>query len=104
MSECANLDEFNAKWTKNSKISGSGSETVVHDPCPFCAEENFQVYSIADTSAAHARGAVCRHCRRGVRRIVNLGDIGWTAEFVQTCGPDAPPWLRPIRRYEAMLQ
>jgi hypothetical protein len=98
MSECASNEEFDDKWERNSTISGSGSEATVHSPCPFCAEPDFLVHRVVDTSAAYSAGAVCKHCRRGVRRVVNAGPIGWTQEFVQTCGPDAPSWQRPIRR------
>ena len=98
MSECTSRDEFNEKHEANSRISGSGSETTLHMPCPFCAEPDFLVHRIVDADAAYAKGAVCKFCRRGVRRVVNCGQVGWTTEAVQTCGPDVASWQRPIRR------
>jgi hypothetical protein len=98
MSECTSQEEFDAKHDKNAGMSGSGNEATIYSPCPFCAEPDFLVYRFADAVEAFARGAVCKYCGRGIRRILNAEPIGWTTEFVQTCGPDAPSWQRPIRR------
>lgn len=98
MSECANELEFDKKFRLNSKITVTGGLATAHYACPFCAEPGFMVFLIADTEAMFARGARCTHCGRGLRRITNAEKIGWTTEFVQTCGPDAPSWQRPIRR------
>ncbi len=69
MSECASEGEFNEKWERNSRIVGAGMEATEHAPCPFCAEPDFMVHLITDTGEAYAQGgAVCRHCRRGLRR------------------------------------
>jgi hypothetical protein len=62
------------------------------------------IYRHAETEAANTKGAVCKHCGRGFRCIVNAGFIGWTHEFLQICGPDIPSWLRSIRRIESVIQ
>ena len=93
MGECSSFEDYKIKFYGNQKLSGYGLYTTMHVPCPFCAEPDFMVHRILDPEAAYTQGAVCAHCKRGMRGIIRR-DVGsvWCS-FVQTCGDPPPPWL-----------
>lgn len=103
MAQPTNAEDYRKRFHENEKISGFGVGNVfVHMPCAFCAAPDFLVYEILDVERAIAEGGTCKECGRSMRAIVTrTADRGVSFEFVQTGGPDAPPWLQPaIRRVE----
>lgn len=91
-------EEYEKKFADNQKFSGRGVETTIHMPCPFCAEPDFMIYRVIEVNDFLAHEAVCKHCGRGMKGIVEKGESGVNVEFVQTCGDPAPDFLPPIRR------
>jgi hypothetical protein len=89
--------DYNAKYKANLRIDGTGFDTTIHSPCPFCAEPGFMSYTVALTEAALATDTTCKKCGRGAKTIITKSGGGTTARMVQTRGDDAPPYI-PITR------
>jgi len=100
VSDPKTLEEFNAKFTENTRYFGSGLETGMSVPCGFCAEPDFMQYKILDVESAMLRGATCKHCGRGIRSIFMHSGNLTRFEIVQTCGDDPPDFLPKLRRAE----
>lgn len=93
------LDEYNKKSAANQKIEGQGLGNVfVHMPCPFCAEPDFMTYEVLDVEVRSKEGAVCKHCKRGMKAVFKRSQSGVEFEFVQTEGEDPPSYLPKMRR------
>ncbi len=92
-------EEWEHLFHENQRISGTGLNTTMHMPCPFCAAKDFAVYKIIDTEDALIEGAVCNACNRGaaIEFSVNMPS-NKQFEMVQISGPDQPSWLVPKMR------
>lgn len=94
-------EEYEAKYQKNTTMSGHGFEASVHMACPFCAEPGFCTYRILDAKEVLAQEHVCKYCGRGIKAIFRgwQGQDGYMMEFIQTQGPDVTEdYLKWIRR------
>lgn len=91
------LEERNARYHQNAKVTGFGEATTVHHPCPFCAAPDFMVCRVIDTKAAMSEDRTCAECGRGTRAIIVETPSTTTFELVQTSGDDPPPYM-PMRR------
>jgi hypothetical protein len=89
---------YDLTFKQNQKLTGVGSRTTCHLPCPFCAAPDWMVYSVVDALAAFERGAVCEHCHRGARALVARVAGGVSYKFVQTCGAAPPSYLPAMPR------
>jgi len=98
MSECASLEEFEAKYEANCKVCGFGWDVTMHVPCAFCAEPDMLVHRVIDTEQAYRAGALCKHCGRGIRAIFTCERGCVSMEIIQTVGHAPPAWLPAIRR------
>lgn len=95
----SNMEQYLKRFDGNQKITGTGLDTTVTMPCPFCAAADFVSYRVIDVEQVMSRGAICRECGRGARAISHRRAGGASIEVVQTCGPEQPEWLSPkIRR------
>lgn len=92
MGEPTSHEEFNAKFEKNTSYSGRFLDTAMHMPCPFCAEPDFLVYKIIEVNEALKKGAVCTHCKRGMKALVSEQPGSVSFRIVQTVGDDPAPW------------
>jgi hypothetical protein len=92
-----NKQEYEEKLNANQRITGIGFETTMHMPCPFCAEPDFMIYRVLETEQALDKGAVCKHCGRGMKAILKRSEGGISFELVQTCGDPPPDYVLPLR-------
>lgn len=99
MTDLSNYKEYEARFMKSHQITGYGIMGVtVHTPCPFCAAPDWNVFLVIDSEEAMAKDTKCEECGRSAKAIITKTDTTTSFEVVQTGGPDAPPWLPPIRR------
>lgn len=99
MTDPASLDAFNDLFKANTVIDGSGLQTSISVPCPFCAAPNFMRYLIMETKEALMQGATCAACGRSGHFEFTI-DTPTQKQFhlVQTGGPPAPDYLPHIKR------
>ena len=94
MSDPQTLADYNRLCHENMESQGFGVETSVTVPCPFCAARGFMTYRIVNTRDAMKRGATCKHCgRSGAFEFLIEEPSAAQFMFVQTGGPDPPPYL-----------
>jgi hypothetical protein len=92
-------EEYDAKYTANTKITGGGLDTAMHMPCPGCAEPDWLIIKVlVDMKEKMAAGAECTHCHRSFRGIYEESPSSTKMELVQTGGDDIPDFLPKIRR------
>lgn len=92
------LPEYQKRFAAAQSVSGSGLDTTMHMPCPFCAYPNWSNYRIVDTETAMAEERVCQKCGRGAKALFTREGEGVSFEIVQTRGDDIPDFLPKIRR------
>jgi hypothetical protein len=102
MSDPTSMDDHTCRSAMNMRVEGSGIETRVILPCPFCAAGNFMVVPVTDSVGALTRGAMCNSRGRSAKAIYHADEPGNEQfEIVQTGGPRQPDWLVPkIRRID----
>ncbi len=98
MSNPQNYLDYKARHAKNVKITGTGLNTTMSEPCPFCAAPDFWVYRVIDVVQVITQEHVCEHCARGARVIVTRTPTSVHFVVEQTQGPDQPDWLIPKLR------
>lgn len=91
-------EKYLERFGYNNKVTGFGADVTTHMPCPWCASPDFMVVTVIDAIADLERGHTCRVCGRSGRTIITQDAGGTSAEFVQTGGEVAPPWLEPAPR------
>lgn len=107
MSDPATLDEYNARATRNQRVSGYGANVVTHFPCPGCAAPDWLKFPITAALNGYKdvqRPATCTECGRTFRFAVTVEGGGpfaggsTSAAFVQTGGADIPAYLPAMDR------
>jgi hypothetical protein len=98
MDEPTDVDQYNRRLRDNIKTVGNGPQTVLHQPCPFCAAPDFMVHSLAATMATWLLGSHCAECGRGAKGVFTPAPGGVSMEIVQTSGREPPVWLQPRMR------
>jgi len=99
MAEPTSQQEYEQTFNANQRLSGSGLDTTVHLPCPFCAAPDFMIYKIIEADTAMADGATCVQCSRSAALELSVNTpSNKQFEIVQTGGPDQPSWLQPQMR------
>lgn len=98
MSDPATLEEYNAKFKRNQKLTGYGFETTSHFPCPACCEADWMICRVVDTKEKLIEGAQCKACGRGFK--AEFADTPGSIQFevVQTTGPDMPAYIPKMKR------
>lgn len=97
MTDPETYDDYARKQTDNQKIEGTGANTIVHAPCPFCCEPDWLVFRILDMREVASQGATCRHCQRGAKLIFTESAGSIAFEIVQFAGKPVPDYLPTIR-------
>lgn len=92
MSEPTSKEEFERRFRGHTRMSGQGAEVQVHMPCPFCGARDWAVYRLLEMPARLARPTECKACGRSAALLTDWGASSASGRFVQTGGPDAPPW------------
>jgi hypothetical protein len=102
MSDPKTIEEYNRLQQAGQKIAGFGFENIeIESPCPGCCAPGFHKYKLMNVKSDGLAGGTCKVCGRGFKGILHHDDEHSTAfEFVQTAGPDLPPYLPKIRRVE----
>ncbi len=102
MLEPRTKQEYLERFHTNQQIFGTGFETGMEIPCPFCAAPGFLRYKIIDAREAMERDSTCSACGRSAKALFrDLPGGGVEFEMVQTGGPPQPDWLTPhMRRLE----
>lgn len=99
MSDPESKEAYEAKFHANTKVTGYGILGVTtHMPCPACAEPEWCVTLVIDVEEAMQKEYVCKACGRGFKAIVDRQGGSVRFEYVQTCGPDLPPYMPHMRR------
>jgi hypothetical protein len=97
--EPKSLEEFDRRFAANTRFEGSGMETTMCLPCPFCAAADFVKFALLDMSEIVKLEQVCKECDRGCQlemKAIAHGGVRW--EFVLTQGEDIPEFLPQMRR------
>lgn len=97
------MEELAKRQTENHAISGQGTGTKTHFPCPFCGEADWFVIKVIEFAQNH--GPIeCSACGRSAKMLYRTRGGGPMAggsseiEVVLTAGPDQPEWLKPPMR------
>lgn len=93
-------EEYDARVTANTRITGFGAEVVTHMPCPFCGAPDFAELPILDPRTPMEEGRTCSDCGRSSKAIFHDAPGMVRFEFVQTGGPDPDEWVPTMRRVE----
>lgn len=102
MADPKTAEEYNQKFQANTRYTGVGLDTMIHTPCPFCAEPDFMNYKFMEVKEVMKKGATCKHCGRSVGVVFHVDQPGNVQfEFVLTGGDDPPEYMATIRRMEA---
>jgi hypothetical protein len=101
VSDPATVAEYNQLAAKNARVTGQGTQTVTHIPCPGCAAPDwlaFPVTAALDEYAGVQRPARCAACGRTFRLAITREGGSVISEFIQTGGPALPAYLPPMKR------
>lgn len=91
MTEPKSREDYENKIRKNTVYSEDKLSCTM--PCPFCAEPGFATYEVYKVTEILIKGAVCKHCARGMRAYKINYEYGVTEmRFMQTEGPEPGPF------------
>jgi hypothetical protein len=94
-------DEYDQRFYKNHLVSGSGLNTTVHMPCPFCAAPDWSVFPVLETEEVmKGPGATCKECGRSAKFVFTQTANSKSFELVQTGGDAPPSWLPHVRKVD----
>lgn len=94
-------EEYEKKYAANERLEGTGAETTVHMPCPFCAEPDFAVEKLIGFAEALGTEHVCKHCNRGAKTLVKEKGNVTSLLMFQTRGDPPPPYMSWMPREPA---
>jgi hypothetical protein len=98
MADPKTVEEYNTKFRENTRYSGIGLDTVIHTPCPFCAEPDFMSYKFMEVKEATKKGATCKSCGRTSKAVYTAETHDHISfEMVITGGDDPPPYMKMRR-------
>ena len=103
MTEPTSMDQLAVRQLENTSVSGQGTSTAQHFPCPFCGSKDWYVVRVIEFAQNH--GPIeCSECGRSAKLLYSTKNGGpmrggsSQIEVVQTGGPDQPEWLEPKMR------
>lgn len=94
-----NREEYDERFDRNYRETGTGENLVRHLPCPFCAAAGWHEDSAA-TAGQTTTPILCVACGRSAQIVrtehgrSQVPDV----ELVQVAGPDAPAYMDPAPR------
>lgn len=88
-------EAYEAAYKANTRLSGSGLDTTVHYPCPFCAAPDWAATRILDMEKVLQEPHECAACGRTARLLIRRRApiTAITFQLVQVSGPDPAPYL-----------
>jgi hypothetical protein len=100
MADPATVEDYNSRFKDSYRVSGTGFQTTVHFPCPFCAAPDWMVVPLLAFEDRSQQEHVCKECQRGAKHLVHREreSVSVTMTLVQTKGADIPAYLPKIER------